>query len=122
MQEMRELYQLEDGKWVLYPYLVTCTDNGVQEQKYIDDLEFYESYKELHDGFTIEDVQELTYTGEQLLRLNEIQGLSYKDYDEIYDYVMTGNIKTDSKIFAVKVAEQTRADIDYLSIMTGVEL
>ena len=122
MQEMRELYQLEDGKWVLYPYLVTCTDNGVQEQKYIDDLEFYESYKELYNGFTIDDVQQMAYTEEQLARLAEVQGMKHKDFDEIYDYVMTGNIKTDSKIFAVKVAEQTRADIDYLSIMTGVEL
>lgn len=122
MQEMRELYQLEDGKWVLYPYLVTCTDNGVQEQKYIDDLEFYESYKELYNGFTIDDVQQMAYTEEQLARLAEVQGMKYKDFDEICDYVMTGNIKTDSKIFAVKVAEQTRADIDYLSIMTGVEL
>lgn len=122
MQEMRELYQLEDGKWVLYPYLVTCTDNGVQEQKYIDDLEFYESYKELYNGFTIDDVQQMAYTEEQLARLAEVQGMKHKDFDEICDYVMTGNIKTDSKIFAVKVAEQTRADIDYLSIMTGVEL
>ena len=102
MREKKELYQLENGEWALYPHLITCTDRGVQEQKYVDDLEYYEVYKELYDDFVIDSVQQITYTTEQLLRLGEVQELKYKDFDEIYDYVMNGNLKIDSKIFALK--------------------
>ena len=122
MQEKKELYQLENGEWALYSHLITCTDRGTQEQKYTDNTSYYEAYEELYDDFTIEEVQQITYTDVQLLRLNEVQGLKYKDFDEIYDYVMNGNLIIDSKIFAVKISERNRADIDYISIMTGVDL
>lgn len=123
MQEKRELYQLENGKWLLYRNLITCTDKGVQEQKYTDDVSFYEAYKKLHtDDFTIDDVQKIEYTEEQLTRLSEVQGLKYKDFDEIYDYVMSGKLRIDTKLFANKIAERNRADIDYLAIMGGVNL
>lgn len=122
MQENKELYQRDSGEWTLYPYLITCTDKGVQEQKYTDDVAYYESYMALHSDFTIDSVQQMEYSVEQLSRLSEVQGFMYKDFDEIYDYVMNGNLRIDSKIFAVKIVEQNRADIDYLSIMTGVDL
>ena len=123
MQEKRELYQLENGKWLLYRNLITCTDKGVQEQKYTDDVSFYEAYKKLHtDDFTIDDVQKIEYTEEQLTRLSEVQGLKYKDFDEIYDYVMSGKLRIDTKLFADKIAERNRADIDYLAVMGGVNL
>lgn len=124
MQEKKEqeLYQRENGEWTLYSYLITCTDKGAQEQKYTDDVSFYEAFQELHDDFIIDLVNQMVYTDEQLSRLIEVQGLKYEDYDEIYDYVMTGKIRSDSKIFAAKIAEQNRADIDYLAIMGGVEL
>lgn len=122
MQEKKELYQLENGQWALYPYLITCTDKGVQEKKYTDDIGYYEACEELYSDFVIDEVGETLYTEEQLARLNDVQGLKYKDFDEIYDYVINGIVKIDSNIFAVKVAEQNRSDIDYLSIMMGVEL
>lgn len=122
MQENKELYQRENGEWALYPCLITCTDKGVREQKFTDDVAYYESYMALHSDFAIDSVQQMEYSVEQSSRLSEVQGFMYKDFDEIYDYVMNGNLRIDSKIFAVKIAEQNRADIDYLSIMTGVEL
>ena len=122
MQENKELYQRENGEWALYPYLITCTDKGVREQKFTDDVAHYEAFRMLYPAFVINSVQEMKYTPDQLARLAEVQGLEYKHYDEIYDYVMHGNLRIDSKVFAVKIAEQNRADIDYLSIMTEVEL
>ena len=122
MQEKRELYQNENGEWVLYAYLITCTDHEVQENKYTDEVSYYEAFEGLHDDFTIDAIQELLYTDEQKTRLNEVQGLKYKDFDEIYDYVINGNLKIDSKIFALKALERNRADVDYLSIMMGVNL
>lgn len=122
MEEKKELYQLENGEWVLYPYLLTCTDKGTQEKKYTDDVAFYETFANENANFTIDEVVAVDYNVEQLARLNEVQGLKYKDFDEIHDYVINGNLKSDSKVFAIKVAEQNRADIDYLSIMAGVEL
>ncbi len=122
MQENKELYQRENGEWALYTDLITCSHNGLQETKYTDDVAHYEVFRILYPAFVINSVQELQYDPEQLARLAEVQGLEYKDYDEIYDYVMHGNLRIDSKVFAAKIAEQNRADIDYLSIMTGVDL
>ena len=122
MQENKELYQRDSGESTLYPYLITCTDKGVQEQKYTDDVAYYDSYKKIHSDFIIDSVQQMTYTEEQLSRLDEIQGLKYKDFDEIYDYVINGHLRNGSKIFAAKIAERNRADIDYLAIMTEVKL
>lgn len=122
MEEKKELYQRENGEWVLFPYLITCTDKNVQEQKYTDDVGYYEVFEELYDDFTINNIQELSYTGDKFLRLSEVQGLKCEDFDEIYDYVMNGNLRPNSKIFTAKVLEQSRADIDYISIMTGVGL
>jgi len=122
MQEGKELYQRENGEWALYTNLITCTTRGVQEQKYADDVAFYEAFEELHDGFMIDEVQVLSYSDEQIARLGEVQGMEYKDFDEIYNYVINGNLKIGSKIFAAKIAERNRADIDYLAIMAEVEL
>ena len=122
MQEKKELYQRENGEWALYPYKITCTDRGLQEQKYTDDISYYETYEELYNDFTIDEVKQLAYSDEQRERLSEVQGFKYKDFDEIYDYVINGNLIIDSKIFAVKISERNRADIDYISIMTGADL
>lgn len=122
MSAKLELYQRENGEWALYPYRIECTHKGIKEQKFTDDIEFYETFEEMHDDFTINRVEDVTHSNEQLERLQEVQGSKYKDYDEIYDYIMNGNLKTNSQIFATKITEQNRADIDYISIMTGVEL
>lgn len=122
MQEKKELYQREDGGWALYPYLITCTDRGVQEQKYTDDIDYYRAYEEFYDDFVINKVEELSYTDEQIARLAETRNLKYCDYDEIYDYVINGIVNFNNKIFAVKNVEKNRADIDYMSIMMEVEL
>ncbi len=122
MNENKELYQHENGEWALYPHLITCTHKGIQEQKYTDDIDFYEVFEEMYDDFTIDEVKELSYSEEQLARLNEVRKLKYSDFDEIYNYVMEGTIKLDSKILTVKTIGQNRADIDYIAIMTGVEI
>lgn len=122
MQEKKELYQRENGEWALYQYLITCTDKDLREQKYTDDVTFYKAYEELYDDFIINEAQQMTYASEQMTRLGEVQGFKYKDFDEIYDYVINGNLKRDSNIFAIKINEKNRADIDYISIMMGVEL
>ncbi len=122
MEENRELYQLENGEWALYPYLVTCTNKGVEEQKYADDISFYQAFEVMHDDFVLNEVVVIPYSDMQIARLNEVQGMKAKNFDEIYDYVINGSIKINSEIFALKNAEKNRADIDYLSIMTGVDL
>lgn len=122
MEEKKELYQRENGEWVLYPCLITCTDKGVQEQKYTDDADYYTAFEKLYDDFTINNIQKISYTTEQLARVEEVQGMKYKDFDEIYDYVINGNINIGSEIFTRIINERNRADIDYIAIMGGVEL
>jgi len=122
MQEYKELYQRENGEWALYTDLIVCSHNGLQETKYTDDVAHYEAFGMLYPAFVINSVQEMKYTPDQLARLAEVQGLQYGDFDEIYDYVINGNLRNDSKIFTTKIAERNRADIDYLAIVTEVEL
>lgn len=118
MEENKKLYQLESGEWALYPYLIACTDKGQQEQKYVDDIDYYETYEKLYDDFTIEKIEHLAYSDEQLERLAEIQEMKYKDFDEIYDYVMGGVVKDDSLIFATKVVTKLQAQLKTVSAAT----
>lgn len=114
MQEKKELYQRENGEWALYPYKITCTDRRLQEQKYTDDISYYETYEELYNDFTIDEVKQLAYSDEQRERLSEVQGFKYKDFDEIYDYVINGDVKEDSVIFAIKNVAKLKAENDLL--------
>lgn len=102
MQEKRELYINDTGAWSLYPYLITCTDDGQQVQKYDDDIEFYERMVGSRSDFKLDEVIRTEYTSDQTARLEEVQGIEYRHYDEIYDYVMEGIIQSDSVVFANK--------------------
>jgi len=102
MQEQKELYRQDNGMWGLYPYIINCTDNGVQEQKYDADKTFYEKMAEKRSNFILNEVIEIEYTPEQIIRLEEVQGIDYKHYDELYDYVINGIVRADSKIFTVR--------------------
>lgn len=102
MQEQKELYRQDNGMWGLYPYIINCTDNGVQEQKYDADKSFYEKMADKRSNFILDEVTEINYTPEQISRLEEVQGLQYKDYEEIYNYVMHGTVEPNSKIFTVR--------------------
>lgn len=118
MEENKKLYQLESGEWALYPYLITCTDKGQREQKYVDDIDYYEAYEKLYDDFAIEKTEHLSYSDEQIGRLAEIQEMKYKDFDEIYNYVMSGAVKDDSLIFATKVVTKLQAQLKTVSAAT----
>lgn len=114
---MKELYKKDDGSWGLYKHLVRCTNDGVQEEKYDDDLEFYNSFAAMHANFTLDSVTSMTYTPEQLSRLNEVSGIGYEHYDEVYDYVVNGIAKADSKIFAVNNITTLRKTVDSLILL-----
>ena len=102
MQEKRELYINDTGAWSLYPYLITCTDDGQQVQKYDDDIEFYERMVGSRSDFKLDEVIRTEYTSDRTARLEEVQGIEYRHYDEVYDYVMEGIIQSDSVVFANK--------------------
>lgn len=116
MQEMKELYQNYNGKWKLFTYKIKCTDKNEQEEKYTDDLTFYEACAQMNESFTLDESIELSYTAEQLARLNEAQGIKYEHYDEVYDYVINGTVKADSKVFVVKNMQTLQDTVDTLII------
>lgn len=116
MQEMKELYQADNGEWKLFTHKIKCTDENQQEEKYTDDLNFYETYAQMHEGFALDEAIELSYTTEQLARLKEAQGIKYEHYDEVYDYVISGIVKADSKVFVVKNMKMLQDTVDTLII------
>lgn len=99
---MKELYQKDNGEWALYPCIIRYTHKGEQVEKLTDDVSWFEKFAEKWEDFEINEVVELEYTQEQLDRLAEVQGIETKHFDEIYDYIMDGNIRVDSDVFAKK--------------------
>ena len=60
----------------------------------------------------LDEVIEMDYTPEQIIRLEEVQGIDYKHYDELYDYVINGIVRADSKIFTVRNIVKLDQDIN----------
>lgn len=116
MQEMKELYQADNGEWKVFSHKIKCTDKNEHEEKYTDDLSFYETYAQMHESFTLDESIELSYTAEQLARLNEAQGIKYENYNEVYNYVIDGIVKADSKVFVVKNMQTLQDTVDTLII------
>lgn len=77
------LYQ-KNNEYALYPYKATA--NG--EDHYTDNPEWYQTFAKMHGGTC--EVEEVTYTQEQLNRLSDIQGLKHSS--EFNDYVLNGTI------------------------------
>ena len=102
MQEKIELYLKDNGEWALYPHIVRYTHKEEKVEQLTDDVEWFNKFADKWEDFTIDEVVELEYTQEQLDRLAEVQGIETKHFDEIYDYIMDGNIRVDSDVFAKK--------------------
>lgn len=102
MQEAIELYLKDNSEWALYPYIIRYTHKGEQVEQLTDDVEWFNKFADKWEDFTIDEVVELEYTQKQLDRLAEVQGIETKHFDEIYDYIMDGNIRVDSDVFAKK--------------------
>jgi hypothetical protein len=103
---MKELYQKDNSEWALYPYIIRYTHKGEQVEQLTDDVEWFNKFADKWEDFTIDEVVELEYTQEQLDRLAEVQGIEAKHFNEIYDYVLNGNISVDSEVFAKKKTQE----------------
>ena len=103
---MKELYQKDNGEWALYPYIVRYTHKEEKVEQLTDDVEWFNKFADKWEDFTIDEVVELEYTQEQLDRLAEVQGIEAKHFNEIYDYVLNGNISVDSEVFAKKKTQE----------------
>lgn len=99
---MNNLHQTDSKEWGLYKYNVKYTKDGASCEQYTNDFKWYEIFATMYENFTVDEVIVIEYTSEQLARLAEIQDLSPKFYDEIYNYVINRVIKVDSEIFAMK--------------------
>lgn len=106
MQEAIELYLKDNSEWALYPYIIRYTHKGEQVEQLTDDVEWFNKFADKWEDFTIDEVVELEYTQEQLDRLAEVQGIEAKHFNEIYDYVLNGNISVDSEVFAKKKTQE----------------
>ena len=103
---MKELYQKDNSEQALYPYIIRYTHKGEQVEQLTDDVEWFNKFADKWEDFTIDEVVELEYTQEQLDRLAEVQGIEAKHFNEIYDYVLNGNISVDSEVFAKKKTQE----------------
>ena len=118
METIKELIY-DKGEWTLARFCVIADD----ETKYENDIAFYEAMVELHPDFAF-TATELAYTNAQLNRLATANKLNANNgnYDEIYNFVMSGTYDTSNDAFALLKPAQNRADIDYIAMESGVEL
>lgn len=103
---LEKLYLKDNSEWALYPYIIRYTHKGEQVEQLTDDVEWFNKFADKWEDFTIDEVVELEYTQEQLDRLAEVQGIEAKHFNEIYDYVLNGNISVDSEVFAKKKIQE----------------
>ena len=111
---MNKLYKKDSGEWGLYKYLVKYTKNGEVCEQLTDDAEWFRTFANIHEDFTVDEVVELVYTDVQLSRLVEIKDYKFKDFEELADYVLDGIIRVDSAIFEKKNLEMLKEENEVL--------
>ena len=84
----------------------------MQEEKYTDDVGFYEKFAEANSNFTIDEVTAIIYSEEQMARLGEVQGLPFKHFDEISEYVLDGKLNINSEIFMSKALQARNKELE----------
>ena len=90
-------YNNQLKQWQLNTHKITYTQHGESNlTSYTHDLTWWEKFVEKWSHTIIDQVEELTFTPEQLARLNHIKHLP-QDFGHIYSrYIETGEVHEDA--------------------------
>ncbi|HSH35332.1 hypothetical protein [Schnuerera sp.] len=123
MQENLILVQKQANEWQLFTHKVRFIDNGVESEVYTSDVAWYNKFAEIHDNFSLVEVTEVTYTAEQLSRLEEIKNLNISD-SVANDYVIEDIAGEGLELLALKKENnelrQLLADLTEEVLMGGM--
>lgn len=81
---------LENGEWALPPYKVIYKQHGETLEKYTHDKKWWNEFAEKWDHTEIVEFEDVTYSGEQTARLEEVKGTKEGFEYFAYRYVVDG--------------------------------
>lgn len=88
----------KNNEWHLCTHRVIYTQHEQQQETYTYDLTWWERFVALWSHTTINAIEELVFTEEQIIRYEQIKHLP-EDFDDVYSiYVMHGEIPVDTNI------------------------
>lgn len=123
MQEKPILVKKKDKEYLeLVTHRVKFVDKNGEQEVYTSDVAWYEKFATMHSDFDLLEVTEMTYTAEQLSRLEEVKNLDIAD-TVLNDYVMEGVIGKGLEILALKKEneelKQLLADLTEVVLLGG---
>lgn len=91
MQENAVLVHKGKGadKWGLFSHKIKYIDHGTENEVYTSDVSWYEAFAQMHEEFQLIEVEEITYTEDQVSRFKEIEDLALPD-SVANNYVVQG--------------------------------
>ena len=112
-----------NGEWKPFTHKVIFVDKNGEQEVYTSDVAWYNRFAMVHDDFEILDIEEVEYSYGQMQRLEEIKYITNISDTVANDYILDGTFGDGLKeLEGKKRLEQAIADLDYLSIMAGVDL
>lgn len=130
MQENPILVQKKGKEWELFTHKVTFIDQNTENEVYTSDIGWYEKFAEIHSRFSLLKVTEVTYTQDQLDRLEEVKELNLADRT-ISDYVINGiagegleilTLQKDNKQLGLELSEREIQEISQGQQISDLEI
>ena len=112
----------QDNEWGLFTHKVEYVENGTEQVAYTNDPSWYQTFEQMHSNFNVVNITEVTYTSEQLARLEEIKNMSITD-TVANDYVIEGIHGDGLEMFALQKEnnelKELLADLAELVLLGG---
>ncbi len=106
----------------LVTHRVKFVDKNGEQEVYTSDVAWYEQFATMHSDFSLLEVTEMTYTTEQLERLEDVKNLDLAD-TVLNDYVLEGIVGEGLEILALKKEneelKQLLADLTEVVLLGG---
>lgn len=123
MQEKPILVEWKNKKWNLITHKVKFIDNSTENETYTSDVDWYEKFNEMHSGFRLKEVTEVSYSQEQLERFEEVKNMVLAD-SVASDYIIDGITGRGLEMIALrkenKDLRQTLADLTEVVLLGGM--
>lgn len=112
---MKELYY-DRGQYRLATHKVTYKDGGETIEQFTDSPGWFPAFREMHGGMDDLAIEEISYSDSQISRLEEVRDFSPSAEEEVYNYVMIGDLSTDNPAFRKKMDEQRLEALEMLMV------
>ena len=103
---MKELYYDNEQYKLASHKAIYMDDDGVSQEQFTDNPEWFHSFKEMHGGMGGLLIEEVSYTDTQISSLEECKSFPPSAEEDVYNYVIDGIVNVGSPLFKTKVDEE----------------